>query len=87
MVDYAESLQPVTLSLRIDHINNSFAPVGTGSGPPKTDVVERWSWGVPGLWQALGRRVCLGVPLGRALGCGVWSVGTEGSERGWCAWR
>jgi hypothetical protein len=45
MIDYAELLPFFTLLSLIDHLNNSWRRVETGSGPPKTDVAPRWPRG------------------------------------------
>jgi hypothetical protein len=80
--DYAELLQVVALLLRTDYINNSGASVGSGSGPPKTDVVQRWPRGGPGLGRALGWRELFLVFRSDGVVVPTWSVRTEGSERG-----
>ena len=69
-----------------DHPNNSERLFGTGSGPPKTDVVERWSRGGPGLWRAHGWRDLLLAFRSDGVVVPAWSVGTEGSERGRLCW-
>ena len=85
MADYAELLQAVTLSLRIDHINNSSVcstPAGgMGSGPPKTVVTEHGSWDEPDLLQALGKARLLGRSAQAWVGVRRVAVATEGSER------
>jgi hypothetical protein len=60
--------------------------VGTGRGPPKTDVVGRWSRGRPGIC-AVGRRVCWGVPLRWGRGASRGPCAPRGVSGAGCAWR